>query len=71
MADASHEEVFAVQPDGTVNRREIVTGANDGKYIEILSGLAEGDVVVVESFEGLEDGVKVNVAVEERKGGKG
>lgn len=71
MADASHEEVFAVQPDGTVNRREIVTGANDGKYIEILSGLAEGDVVVVESFEGLEDGVKVNVAVEERKGGEG
>ncbi len=71
MADASHEEVFAVRPDGTVNRREIVTGANDGKYIEILSGLAEGDVVVVESFEGLEDGVKVNVAVEERKGGEG
>ena len=71
MADASHEEVFAVQPDGTVNRREIVTGANDGKYIEILSGLAEGDVVVVESFEGLEDGVKVNVAVEERKGVEG
>lgn len=71
MADASHEEVFAVQSDGTVNRREIVTGANDGKYIEILSGLAEGDVVVVESFEGLEDGVKVNVAVEERKGGEG
>lgn len=71
MADASHEEVFAVQSDGTVNRREIVTGANDGKYIEILSGLAEGDVVVVESFEGLEDGVKVNVAVEERKGVEG
>ena len=71
MADASHEEVFAVQPDGTVNRREIVTGANDGKYIEILSGLAEGDVVVVESFEGLEDGVKVDVVMEERKGGEG
>lgn len=71
MADASHEEVFAVQPDGTVNRREIVTGANDGKYIEILSGLVEGDVVIVESFEGLDDGVKVNVSVEEWKGGKG
>ena len=71
MVDASHEEVFAVQPDGTVHRREIVTGANDGKYIEILSGLAEGDVVVVESFEGLEDGVKVDVVMEERKGGEG
>lgn len=74
MADASHEEVFAVNPDGTVSRREIVAGANDGRYIEILSGLSEGETVVVDGFDGLEEGVKVDVSVEEKaageKGGK-
>ena len=74
MADASHEEVFVVNPDGTVSRREIAAGANDGRYIEILSGLSEGETVVVENFDGLEDGVKVSVSIEEKnpsgKGGK-
>ena len=75
MADASHEEVLVVNPDGTVSRREVKAGANDGRNIEILSGLAEGEVVVVESFDGLEDGMKVDVSLEEKtageKGGKG
>ena len=75
MADASHEEVLVVNPDGTVSRREVTAGANDGRNIEILSGLAEGEVVVVESFDGLEDGMKVDVSLEEKtageKGGKG
>ena len=75
MVDASHEEVFVVNPDGTVNRREVKAGANDGRYIEILSGLTEGEAVVVESFDGLEDGMKVDVSIEEKtannKGGKG
>ena len=64
-----------VNPDGTVSRREVKAGANDGRNIEILSGLAEGEVVVVESFDGLEDGMKVDVSLEEKtageKGGKG
>ncbi|MBR1553586.1 MAG: efflux RND transporter periplasmic adaptor subunit [Schwartzia sp.] len=72
MADASHEEVFVVNPDGMVSRREIVAGANDGRYIEILSGLSEGEAVVIESFDGLEDGLKVDVSIEEKSmGGKG
>ena len=75
MADASHEEVFTVDPDGVANRRAVVAGASDGRYIEILSGLAEGEAVVTENFDGLEDGVKVNISIEEKtpsgKGGKG
>ncbi len=72
MADSSHEDVFVVEPDGTVRRRSVVSGANDGKYIEILSGLAEGEAVVTESFDGLEDGMKVDVSIEEKAaGGKG
>ncbi|MEG1462210.1 efflux RND transporter periplasmic adaptor subunit [Anaerorhabdus sp.] len=35
--------------DGTIERREIKTGFSDGKTSEIIEGLSEGDVVVVES----------------------
>ena len=70
MGDASYEEVYVVAADGTVSRREVETGANDGESIEILSGLREGDVVVVESLDGLEEGTKVDISLkgEERHG---
>ncbi len=70
MTDASHSEVFVVEADGKIRRREVTTGANDGKYIEILSGLAEGDAVVTESFEGLDDDMRVEVSIEEDAKGK-
>ncbi|WP_029542296.1 hypothetical protein [Selenomonas sp. AB3002] len=38
--------------------------ADDNKYIEIYSGLEPGELVVVGSFEGLEDGMKVEADVE-------
>jgi multidrug efflux pump subunit AcrA (membrane-fusion protein) len=64
MSDSSHDSVFVVQPDKTVKRKEVRTGPNDGTFIEILSGLKENDVVVVENFEGLKDGVKVDITLE-------
>ncbi|MGL4336089.1 MAG: HlyD family efflux transporter periplasmic adaptor subunit, partial [Turicibacter sp.] len=33
--------------DGTVTETEITTGFSDGKNSEIISGLSEGDTVVV------------------------
>ena len=49
----------------------ISAGANDGKYIEVLSGLSEGDTVVTEIFEGIDDDdVRVEVAVEKEGKGK-
>lgn len=71
MTDASRSEVFMVRPDGTIERREVETGTNDGTYIEIRSGLSEGDVVVVENFDGLEDEMRVQVTVEDEDSGKG
>lgn len=64
MSDSSFDSVFVVQPDKTVKRKTVRTGPNDGTFIEILSGLQENDVVVVENFEGLKDGVKVDVTLE-------
>jgi RND family efflux transporter MFP subunit len=71
MTDASRSEVFMVRSDGTIERRDVETGTNDGTYIEIRSGLAEGDVVVVENFDGLENGMRVQVTIEDEKSGKG
>ena len=65
MTDASRSEVFVVEADGKIQRRDVETGANDGKYIEIHSGLVEGDTVVTESFEGLDNDMRVEISVEE------
>lgn len=49
--------------NGIVKKKQIKTGATDGEYIQIISGLELGDIVVVGNFEGLSDGTKVNVVL--------
>jgi len=56
--------LFVVK-DGTVERREVKTGQNDGEYVEILSGVSAGEVVV-STPEGLHDGMRVSVVLKER-----
>jgi RND family efflux transporter MFP subunit len=72
MADSENNLVFVVNPDGTIEKRAVETGGYDGEYIEIIRGLNDGEIVVLESFEGLDDGVKVEVTIEEGEtnGGK-
>ena len=41
------------------------TGTNDGSYIEVLSGLSEGEIVVTSGMEGLADGVHAEVILDE------
>lgn len=44
--------VLIAGADGTPEAREVVTGFSDGRYVEIVSGLSEGDVVLAESAVG-------------------
>lgn len=37
------------QENGTIVKREVTTGFTDGTYIQITEGLAEGDIVLIES----------------------
>jgi membrane fusion protein (multidrug efflux system) len=46
--------VFVVQ-DGRAVRRAVLTGARQGGFVEIRSGVREGEQVVVEGQEGLAD----------------
>ena len=63
MTDASRDAVFIVTPEDTIERRPVQTGVDDGKYIEIISGLREGETVITSASEGLEDGMKVTVTL--------
>jgi RND family efflux transporter MFP subunit len=44
-----------------VSQREVILGLNEEDLVEVTSGLAEGDVIVVVGVEGLKDGQRVDV----------
>lgn len=63
MTNSNRTSVFVVTEQDTIERRAVETGVDDGKYVEILSGLHEGDTVITSAAEGLEDGMKVTVTL--------
>ena len=65
LIDSHVKEVFVVTAENKLERRRIEAGADDDKYVEILSGLAEGEIVVVSGKEGLEEGLNVKVTLDE------
>lgn len=65
MLDSSHDSLFVVDADGRLARRAVVAGITDGKYIEIVSGLEAGDVVVTSSTDGLENGMIADITMED------
>jgi RND family efflux transporter MFP subunit len=51
--------VFVVQ-DGIAHRRPVELGVSEGTRVEVTSGLAEGEAVVVLGQDGLKDGTAVD-----------
>ena len=47
--------------ENILEKREVKIGADDGKFVEILSGLRENEIVVTSATKGLEDGMKVEI----------
>ncbi|MFM8592133.1 MAG: efflux RND transporter periplasmic adaptor subunit [Sphingomonadales bacterium] len=62
-SDELEEVVFVLQKDGTVKKAVVRSGVQDINYIEILSGLKEGDQVITAPYSAisktLKDGLKV------------
>lgn len=65
MIDPSNAAVFVLKDDNTLERRKVVTGIDDGTYIEVRSGLKAGETVITSGMSGLEDGMKAAVKLEE------
>ncbi len=57
--------VFVLSPQGILEERSVETGLDDGKYIAIRKGLEEGEIVITSSGEGLAEGMKANVTLNE------
>jgi multidrug efflux pump subunit AcrA (membrane-fusion protein) len=53
--------VVYVVENGKAVRRELIVGQSNDKQIEVLSGLAEGDQVIVSGQLNLKDGDDVNI----------
>lgn len=58
LDDAGQAYVY-VASGGKALRRNVTTGANDGRRVVVQNGLRAGDVVVVEGVTALEDGMKI------------
>jgi len=70
-ADAEETQVVFVVEDDVAHQRTVETGLSDATRVEILSGLAEGDKVVVgpyRSLKDLEDGDRVRPRSEDDAG---
>ncbi|MDX1677117.1 efflux RND transporter periplasmic adaptor subunit [Arsukibacterium sp.] len=52
--------VFVVNSDNTVSRREVDVGQRIPGWVEITSGLAEGEEIVVEGIQKVRPGIKIN-----------
>ena len=64
------EVVFVLQKDGKVKKTVVKSGIQDINYIEILSGLNEGDEVVTDPYSAvtktLKDGMEVKVVPKDK-----
>lgn len=54
--------VYVVNADNTVSLRKITTGASADGRVAVLSGLAEGERVVVDGIDRLTDGARISIA---------
>ena len=61
----NRQYVFVQTPEKTIERRKVSIGAEDGKYMEILSGLQEGELVIISTTSSLEEGINVPVTLSE------
>jgi multidrug efflux system membrane fusion protein len=53
--------VYLVNADSTVSVRPVKLGVTEGDRVEVLSGLAPGDPIVIDGADKLRDGAKINV----------
>lgn len=67
-----NREVVFVEESARAQMREIETGLEDEKFVEVLKGVGEGERLITSNYETLRSRTRVSVAgVEEASGGRG
>lgn len=65
LADSSYDSTFVWNSETkTIEKRDIKTGSDDGNYIEVFSGLKEGEIVVEYENSDIKEGVKIEILPE-------
>ena len=60
IGSVKNAQVYVVN-NGVAKLRNLVIGNSSNNYLQVLSGLKEGDVVVVTGQNNLKDNFKVNI----------
>ena len=53
--------MVTLDSDNIPSFTEVETGIDNGEYVEILSGIKKGDIVVIEGQNFVDEGVRVEV----------
>lgn len=61
LENETEQYVYVLNDDNTVRKAVVETGIDNGEYIELTSGVSDGDKVVVSGQDYLSDGEAVNV----------
>jgi membrane fusion protein, multidrug efflux system len=61
------DKMMVLLKEGKALRRKVVTGIEDSGFIQIVSGLSEGEEVIVEGNEKLKDGAEVRLPGQKAK----
>jgi RND family efflux transporter MFP subunit len=61
IAVLENKYVFVAQEDNTVVRKEVSLGLQNTDLVEVLAGVQEGELVVVEGNYGLDEGARIEV----------
>jgi len=62
VPEQSRQFVFVIGQDDVVERREVTLGRRRPGQVEILAGLAAGEVVIAEGVQRVQPGVRVRIA---------
>ncbi len=65
--EGAGKTVAIITPDGTIAKRTVTIGIQTAEFVQILSGLKSGDMVITTGGYGLDDGTKVKVGPAEAK----
>ena len=53
--------VMVVSPDGAAHKKAVTLGISDGEDVQVVNGIAPGDMVITGGAFGLDEGTKVKV----------